>query len=88
MTATTHLMYTQRTEAKKDRRENAVGKRSSFPLPVACNRQTYVRTAKADTDVTSESKHPSETVRETKTTRHSRPGCANDRPPPINSKYF
>lgn len=44
-------------------------------------------TAMVDLEVTSESKHPSETVRKTEMTRHSRPpslrsGCVRDSQPP------
>lgn len=65
----------------------------SFSLPIGWNRQTYVWTAEVDIEVTSENKHPSETVMKVKMTRHSRPlqhrpGCVNDSPPPVNSKYF
>jgi len=43
-------------------REDALDKILSFPSPILGNRQTYVWTAEADIEVTSESKHPSETV--------------------------
>lgn len=64
-----------------------------FLLPIMWNRQTYAWTAETDIEVTFESKHPSETVMKTKMTRHSRPlqhrpGCVNDRLPPVNGKYF
>lgn len=47
----------------------------------------YVWTAIVDLGVTSESKHPSGTVRKTEVTRHSRPpshrpGCVHDSQPP------